>query len=659
MCGFAGILQSPRVDRPSGEIWVDRLRRMSDAIRHRGPDDGQNWHDAEAGIGLSFRRLAILDLSPGGRQPMTSRSGRYVIVFNGEIYNYADIRARLGHPADYWRGHSDTEVLLAAIDAWGLKAALDASIGMFAFALWDRTERSLCLARDRLGVKPLYYGWRGDTFLFGSELTSLRAFPGFQADIDTVAVADYLRGGFIPAPRTIFADIWKLPPGQFATLTAKDTADRRNPVLTSYWSAAAAAYSGKASPFRGTLDDAIAELDSLLHDAIRLRMVADVPIGAFLSGGIDSSTVVAIMQKLSAAPIRTFAIGFDEERYNEAEHARVVARHLGTQHTELILRPQEALSVVPSLPAIFDEPFADSSQIPTLLVSQLARRDVTVSLSGDGGDEIFGGYERYRRSKSTWSRLSMLHPDLRSRLCAGAASAALQAARLIPASSGTIPFSFLKLASRLAPLRERSSLDFYRSYIDQWRGLGSTTRRGAAWAIASDSAALGEDAESLMMLDDMTHYLPDDVLTKLDRASMSVSLEAREPLLDHRLIEFGWRLPLSMKTGATEGKIVLRRLLERYVPRSITERPKAGFAVPIAEWLRHDMRDWAEDLLSEQQLRSHDLLDVKVVRRLWQEHKAGTANWYQQLWQVLMLQAWVNGLPAQTKQDPVLDRLSA
>jgi asparagine synthase (glutamine-hydrolysing) len=639
MCGFAGILQSDRAP----DNWIGPLQRMGEAIRHRGPDDGQVWHDAEAGIGFSFRRLAIIDLSPGGRQPMASHSGRYVIIFNGEIYNYQDIRARLADRVESWHGHSDTEVLLAAIEAWGVEKAVKATIGMFAFALWDRQERQLFLGRDRIGVKPLYYGWSGNSFLFGSELKALQALPGFSAEIDRQAVSDYLRGGFIPAPRSIYTGFNKLAPGHIAQLPARAPRGTA-PIVTPYWSAADTALAGKRNPYKGSLNSAIEELDALLHDAIGLRMVADVPIGAFLSGGIDSSIVVSIMQKLSSSPIRTFSIGFDEEKYNEAHHAAIVARHLGTQHTELILRPGDALSVIPSLPDIFDEPFADSSQIPTYLVSRLARQDVTVSLSGDGGDEIFSGYERYRRSKSSWSRLALLHPDIRSPLCASMARAARYAASILP-SAGK-PISLLKMASRLAPLREKDGFAFYRSYIDQWRGLGGTTRRDADWVRLNQPDLYQMPLDHLMMLDDLTHYLPDDVLTKLDRASMSVSLEAREPLLDHRIIEFGWRLPLEMKSGSAEGKIILRRLLEKYVPRHITERPKVGFGVPIAEWLCGGLRDWASDLLSDSALKSTGLLDEKVVRQLWQEHRNGAANWHQQLWQVLMLQAWITAQPA-------------
>lgn len=655
MCGFAGILQSDR----SPDNWTGPLRRMGDAIRHRGPDDGQVWYDPNAGIGLSFRRLAILDLSPGGRQPMTSHSGRYVIVFNGEIYNFRHIRAQLGDHAHTWQGHSDTEVLLAAIEAWGVERAIKATIGMFALALWDRHERKLFLARDRIGVKPLYYGWTGNTFLFGSELKALQALPGFSATIDQQAVSDYLRGGFIPAPRSIYTTFHKLAPGHIAQLTGADAEKHIAPIVRPYWSAADTAIAGKRNPFTGDLASAIEELDGLLHDAIQLRMVADVPIGAFLSGGIDSSIVVSIMQKLSSSPIRTFSIGFDEEKYNEAHHAAIVAGHLGTQHTELILRAQDALSVIPSLPDIFDEPFADSSQIPTFLVSRLARQDVTVSLSGDGGDEIFSGYERYRRSKSSWSRLGLLHPDIRSPLCASMSRAARYAASLLPAGAAAKPVSLLKMASRLAPLREKDAFAFYRSYIDQWRGLGGTTRGNADWVRLNQPGLHQMPLDHLMMLDDLTHYLPDDVLTKLDRASMSVSLEAREPLLDHRIIEFGWRLPLEMKAGASEGKIILRRLLEKYVPRHITERPKVGFGVPIAEWLQNGLRDWAGDLLSDSALKSTGLLDVKVVRQLWQEHRNGAANWHQQLWQVLMLQAWITAQPVPKPVPSMIGHLPA
>ena len=641
MCGLTGIFSPAGLGQDAAEI----TRRMADALVHRGPDDAGVWVDAAAGIALGHRRLSILDLSPAGHQPMVSPGGRYVIAFNGEIYNHLDLRAALPNVA--WRGHADTETLLAAVEAWGIEATLKKLTGMFAFALWDRETRSLMLARDRLGEKPLYYGWQGDVFLFGSELKALRAHPAWRGGIDRNALADYMRYGYVPLPQSIYQGIAKLLPGTWLTLTS-DTPATVSPTPTFYWRALDAAHAA----VRDDLDDgaATAELDAHLRRAISGQMLADVPLGAFLSGGIDSSTVVALMQAQSARPVRTFTIGFNESGYDEAQHAKAVAAHLGTEHTELYLSAQDALAVIPRLPQMYDEPFGDSSQIPTYLVAAMARQHVTVALSGDGGDELFGGYNRYFWGRSIWQRIGTLSIPLR-RMLGGMMTT------LSPSTwdklGGALP-SRLRQPTlgdkihKLASVIDVANPEvLYQRLISQHRETGSIVIGAGVpadapqWADSEMAAFTRQDFTERMMFHDLVGYLPNDILTKVDRAAMAVSLETRVPLLDHHVAEFAWQLPLHMKIRHGQGKWLLRQVLYRYVPKELIERPKQGFGVPIDAWLRGPLREWAEALLDESRLRREGFLHPTPVREKWEEHLSGRRNWQYWLWNVLMFQAWL------------------
>jgi len=644
MCGIAGFIGSG--GRRGDEELIGR--RMADAISRRGPDDHGVWIDAEAEVALAHRRLSIIDLTPAGHQPMLCESGRWAISFNGEIYNHKDLRSELERSgaAPRWRGHCDTEVLLAAISAWGLRRALERSVGMFAFALWDRAERTLILARDRLGEKPLYYGTAGRTFLFGSELSALKAHPDWSGDIDRDALCLLLRLNYIPAPHAIYKGIRKLPPGSYLVVKAGETCGR----IETYWDAREVAAQGIRNPFSGGPDEAAERTDALIRQSLQGQMMADVPLGAFLSGGIDSSTVVALMQTLSGNAVRTFSIGFDEQGYDEAPYAKAVARHLGTDHTELYLTMYEAMAVVPQLPSLYSEPFADVSQIPTFLVSKLARRHVTVALSGDGGDELFSGYTRYRMADRVWQVLSKIPPGLRR-------AAARLALSLPPAQWDRL----LGGPMRLLPARTRPHLvgdklhkaanvvgldnadEIYRTLASLWPRpdavvLGAS--EPATPLTAPGSTEQIPDPVRRMMYLDLVGYLPDDILAKVDRASMAVGLEARVPLLDHRLVEFTWRLPLSVLRRNGQSKWPLRRVLDRHVPRPLTTRPKMGFGVPIDSWLRGGLRDWAESLLDERRLAQEGLFDPEPIRATWQAHLGGHRNQQYQLWSVLMFQAW-------------------
>jgi asparagine synthase (glutamine-hydrolysing) len=646
MCGLTGYLRS---DECRENVELESAQLMAREIAHRGPDDSGVWLDADAGIALAHRRLSILDLSPAGHQPMFSPSGRYVIAFNGEIYNHIHLRETLQKNACCiaWGGHSDTETLLAGFDACGISATVEMSIGMFAFAVWDKLTRTLTLVCDRLGEKPLYYGWQGGFFLFGSELKALKAHPAFRAEINRDALALYLRHNAIPAPHSIYKGIYKLLPGTFLQLSAGQKDAR--PVA--YWSVRSVAEAGQRNPYQGSYAEAVAELKRLLDQAVGGQMVADVPLGAFLSGGVDSSTVVALMQAQSARPVRTFTIGFHEDGYNEAEHARVVAAHLGTDHTELYVTAEQAMAVVPRLPALYDEPFADSSQIPTFLVAELARQHVTVSLSGDGGDELFGGYNRYFWAKNIWRRIGWMPLSLRAAL-AGALTS-------LPPSAWNQAFKglsyFLPAGWRYANpgdkvhkvaeiLAVRSPEEIYLALVSHWKKpadvvLGArepltVLTEPAQWAVLPDF-------ESRMMYLDQMTYLPDDILTKVDRAAMGVSLETRVPLLDHRVVEFAWSLPLSMKIRHGQGKWLLRQVLYQHVPKAMIERPKMGFGVPIDVWLRGPLKNWAESLLDESRLVREGYFNPAPIREKWVEHLAGRRNWSYYLWDVLMFQAWL------------------
>jgi asparagine synthase (glutamine-hydrolysing) len=647
MCGIAGFFNSNRDQSP--EVMAHTVLRMVETLRHRGPDDGGTWTDADAGIAVGMRRLAILDLSPAGKQPMHSASGRYVLVFNGEIYNCEELRHDLlsVSPELIFRGHSDTEVMLAAFENWGIRESLQRFNGMFAFALWDRKERTLTLARDRFGEKPLYYGVMRGRFLFASELKALRAYPEFSPDIDLSALALYLQRNCVPAPYSIYRDIKKLPPATVLTVSA----DRFDREPQPYWSLAETAEHGVTNQFGGTEQEAIESLDILLRDAVKIRMHADVPLGSFLSGWIDSSTVVALMQAQSSAPVRSFSIGLHESDYNEASDGARVAKHLGTDHTELYATPREALEVVPLLPTMYDEPFADSSQIPTFLVSRLARKYVTVSMSGDGGDEIFGGYNRHTWGGPLWRKLEPLPLPLRK-----LGSASLTALSpdtwdgLFRAFHPILPATWrqrvpgYKLHKLASVMGSADADEMHDRLASHWVSPQELLRSAALPPALSSSNGQGPHLPSpteQMMYRDAVTYLPDDILVKVDRATMAVSLEGRIPLLDHRIAEFAWRLPLSMKVRGKEGKWILRQVLYRYVPRQLVERPKFGFGIPLDSWLRGPLRDWAESLLEERRLRVEGFFNPVPIRRAWQEHLSGKRQWEFHLWDVLMFEAWL------------------
>lgn len=636
MCGLTGYFGAGCQDPVAVAL------AMANTLLARGPDDGGTWHDEAAGIALAHRRLAILDLSPAGHQPMLSRGSRYVIAFNGEIYNHLELREALGDLP--WQGHSDTETILAAIEAWGIGPTLRRLVGMFAIALWDRARRELTLARDRLGEKPLYYGWQGEFFLFGSELKSLCVHPGWRGEIDRDTLASYMLLGYVPSPHSIYRGIRKLLPGNYLTLGPAHVTGEL-PAPERYWSALECAR-GEREAGRSDVE-AIAELDTLLRCAIAGQMVADVPLGAFLSGGVDSSTVVALMQAQSARPVRSFTIGFDESGYDEARHAKAVAAHLGTEHTELYLSSQDALNVIPRLPQMYDEPFGDSSQIPTHLVAAMARQQVAVALSGDGGDELFGGYNRYFWGNSIWRHIGWMPRPLRS-----AISRVVRAlnptqwdrlAKVLPGQLRLPAFGdkMYKLAS---VIDVADSVDLYRRLVTQHRERGSIVLRASEPTIWADNEAAQSDFtdfSELMMFHDLVGYLTDDILVKIDRAAMAVSLETRIPLLDHRIVEFAMRLPVHMKIRDGQGKWLLRQVLYQYVPKELIERPKQGFSIPLNSWLRGPLRDWAEALLEKSRVQSEGFLDFGLICKKWHEHQSGQRNWQHWLWNVLMFQSWL------------------
>lgn len=638
MCGIAGVWSAR--DGVGGRALADLATRMADAIRHRGPDGDGVWADEGAGIALGHRRLSIIDLSETGRQPMVSADGRYVISYNGEVYNFPELRAELEAAGTVFRGTSDTEVVLEAIARWGLAASVKRFVGMFAFALWDRETRTLSLVRDRLGIKPLYYARAEGLFLFGSELKALRACEGWQPALDRGALAAYLRFGYVPAPHTIYRGARKLEPGCILSVAANHEA-----AIERYWDLDAVIAAGRKSNDEMGEEEAVDGLERALSQAVAGRMVADVPVGAFLSGGIDSSTVVALMQKHGDRPVRTFTIGFAEADLNEAAHAKAVAAHLGTDHTELYVTPTEALEVIPRLADLYDEPFADSSQIPTFLVSEMTRRHVVVALSGDGGDELFCGYNRYMQGRKLAPYFAYLPRWLRRLGAAGLRGVPPQTwtglFRAVPARWRP-PMAGDKL-HKLADVLPDDQLGFYRGLVSHWPRpetiAADVPEPPGIVADPSVAERVPDFVERMQYLDTVT-YLPDDILTKVDRASMAVSLEARVPLIDHRVVAFAWSLPMSMKLRGGTGKWLLRRLLDRHVPRELVQRPKAGFAVPLDRWLRGPLRDWAEDLLEEGQLEADGILNAGAVREAWDAHLSGRRNFQSRLWAVLVFQAW-------------------
>jgi asparagine synthase (glutamine-hydrolysing) len=646
VCGIAGFLGAG-ID--SGEA-ARILTRMNCAICHRGPDDEGIWTDPDRGVALGHRRLSVIDLSDAGSQPMTSRDGRFILVFNGEIYNFLELRARLARMGETFRGHSDTEVMLAAISRWGLEAAVREFVGMFAFALWDRDNEALSLVRDRFGEKPLYYGWMNGVLLFGSELKALRSHPAWRGTIDRHALTLFLRYNYVPAPHSIYEGVRKVEPSSIVTI-------RRDATFAThrYWLVEEVAARGMANPLIGDETAILTEIAGALTTSVKDQMVADVPLGAFLSGGIDSSAIVAIMQAESGRPVRTFTIGFEEAGYDEAAHAKTVARHLGTDHTELYVTAGEARAVIPRLPLFYDEPFADSSQIPTFLVAQLARAHVTVALSGDGGDEIFGGYNRYVVGSRLWRRVARFPVALRQAVArairsvspnawehvAGWTQPALPAHRRISHPGDRVH----KLAAVLAAASER---DFYQSMVSQWQNPGDVIVDGYETAddlAGAMSSTIAQSFVERMMVADARTYLTDDIMVKVDRAAMAVSLETRAPFLDHRLVELVWRVPLAMKLRGGVGKWALRQIVQSHVPARLLERPKMGFGVPIDSWLRGPLREWASELLDADRIRREGYLQPALITEKWRQHLSGSHNWQHQLWGVLMFQQW---LEAQT-----------
>lgn len=644
MCGIAGFYhKASHVSEP-----LEILKNMGSVIQHRGPDDHGEWYDASLGLGLVHRRLSIVDLSSSGHQPMLSNSHRYNIVFNGEIYNHLVLRAEIEslHNFNAWVGHSDTETLLCCIEYFGLEETLKKITGMFSFALFDNVNSELILARDRVGEKPLYYGWQDDVFLFGSELKSLEVHPSFKKVINRDSLTLLLRHNYIPTPHCIWSNINKLVPGSFLRLNLNSNKSS----LKKYWDFISVANANKFDLSSLTHDDITSRTETILSDAVKNQMHADVPLGAFLSGGVDSSLIVSLMQNHSTTPIKTFSIGFDEEMYNEAEFAKKVADHLGTDHTELYVSSNDALSIIKDLPKIYDEPFADSSSIPTFIVSRLAKNNVTVCLSGDGGDELFCGYNRYIMTQNLWSKLNLLPVFIRKLI----SFILLSIRPKIWDFVGNIVYKVLpiskpayfgdKVHKAAFVLPSRSSTELYKHLVSLWKNPEdvvllstepSTFVNGFSEDIIMDSAI-----EKMMAVDTLT-YLPDDILTKVDRASMAVSLETRVPFLDHKLIEHSWRIPLSLKYCNGKSKWLLRKILYKYVPKNLIERPKMGFGVPLDSWLRGPLKDWAENLLSEERLKREGFFAVEIIREKWTEHLSGKYNWSHHLWSILMFQLWL------------------
>jgi asparagine synthase (glutamine-hydrolysing) len=633
---------------------------MTGCLAHRGPDDQGLWIDPEAGIGLGHRRLSIVDLSPLGHQPMHSACERFTLCFNGEIYNHLDLRIKLqsgGKFAGAWRGNSDTETLLECIAAWGLEETLQQSVGMFAFALWDKQTRRLQLVRDRFGEKPLYYGWVSKNFVFASELKAIKTLPGFSNPINRDALRLYSARGYVPSPHSIYQDIYKLRPGQILSVPSDSAwhpvapgllhkSSSREIYAETYWSYLDVVRQGLERPVVDH-DEALDGLDKVLADAIRGQSVADVPVGAFLSGGIDSSTVVALYQKYTSRPVNTFSIGFDESAFNEAHFAKEVAAYFGTSHNELYVTPQQAQEVIPYLPAIYDEPFADSSQIPTYLVSRFAREQVTVALSGDGGDELFAGYNRHFLAPRMWNQMQRVPPFLR-RTLAGPLSMIPEGvwdrlSGVLPGGRqprfGTKVRAGLRLSQRASTLQE-----VYMSFLDEWHHEGSPV---IGPAIRNEcehpmqEVAPGAPATVSIMHYDAVSYLPDDILCKVDRAAMAVSLETRVPFLDHRVAEFAARIPIEMKVRNSQGKQILRELLYRHAPRRLFERPKAGFGIPVGKWLKGPLRPWAEALIDRKRMSEQGFFNPEIVHQRWRAHLNSNSDFAPAIWGVLMFQAWL------------------
>lgn len=641
MCGIAGFIS----DRPD-DGFTSVLTRMAGMISHRGPDDDGVWIDEFAGIALAHRRLSILDTSPAGHQPMTSACRRYVIAFNGEIYNHNKLRLLLAESGGHsdWAGHSDTETLLACVSAWGLEKSLKLLKGMFAIALWDLKESVLYLARDRMGEKPLYYGWQGGSFLFGSELKALKVHPNFRGEVDRGALALFFRHNYIPGPYSIYRNIWKLPAGSYIKLQSPGLEEKESPAPVAFWSLRTVAEQGVGNPFDGDETEALNLLDAKLGNSIQEQMLSDVPLGGLLSGGVDSSTVCALMQSSSMQPINTFTIGFDEQHFNEATHARAIAAHLGTNHTELYVSAHDALELAPQMASMYDEPFADSSQLPTHLVMRMARQHVAVALSGDGADELFGGYNRYTYAPKVWQQVQKMPGPLRELLCALLTAVPAPSLNKLSrlASISQLGDKAHKLGQRLSGVNDID--DFYISLVSEWGDVENLVVGNPVSSSLLDVRSQWpnlNDAVNRMMALDALSYLPDDILVKVDRAAMAVSLESRAPFLDYELVEFAWQLPMDYKIKNGQGKWLLRRLLSRYIPQSLMDRPKMGFSIPLDEWLRGPLRDWGENLLAEDRLQQEGYLNPVPIRAAWLKHQVGSANYGYRLWSVLMFQAWL------------------
>ena len=637
MCGITGFVRPGGLAPGEGESIG---RAMRDVLVHRGPDDSGVWVECRYGVVLAHRRLSIVDLSSAGHQPMFSPSQRYVIILNGEIYNHDCLRRRVEEKSERlvnWRGTSDTEVLLAAIDRFGVEETLNQVVGMFAFVLWDRRDKTLYLARDRIGEKPLYYGWQDRDLLFGSELKSFRVHPSFIGAIDESTIPLFLRYGYVPSPWSIFRGVEKVPPATILRFEVESGAFVVNamPVARQYWSLHRVVENGLAKPFTGDENEAVDELDGLLATVIDLQTKADVPLGAFLSGGVDSSTIISLMQSRSLQAVKTFTIGFSDPSYNEADSARAIAEHLGTDHTERYVSPEDARDVIPRLPSLYDEPFADCSQIPTVLMCSLAREDVTVVLSGDGGDEVFGGYDRYFRLLRFWGIHERVPFALRSpsvRLIQTIVGSGLRGGRLRT-----------RLRTLANILDAPSPEILYRYCVSGWKRPSDIMSKSEAASAAIEDVAYwptpGDLQGRLMAIDTIT-YLPDDVLVKVDRAAMGVGLETRVPFLDHRILEFAWRLPPHFKMRDGAGKWILRRVLGRYIPPQLYERPKRGFGIPLASWLRGPLREWAESLLQSHEIGAIGIFDRDVVRRTWHAFLGGRDDLCTGMWTILMFQAW-------------------
>lgn len=648
MCGINGYFRPYNITNPEKII-----HDMNLAIQHRGPDANHFWMDENYNLLFGHCRLAIQDLSDAGKQPMHSVGGRYVIVFNGEIYNHFSLREQLTKEGftTNWCGHSDTETLLACFTLWGVRKTLQNLVGMFAIALWDRNQKLLTLARDRLGEKPLYWGWQGDSLYFSSELKALKANPFFKTDIDRNSIPLLLRHNCIPAPYSIYKGIYKLKPGHYVQLSLSNLDQARKAEPISYWSFNSVVEAGIASPFKGNTNQAVDSLEEALLTSINDQMLSDVPLGAFLSGGIDSSTIVALMQSQSSKPIRTFTIGFDDEGYNEAKHAKAVAKHLGTEHTELYIEASDALNVIPKLPEIYSEPFSDSSQIPTFLVSELASQHVKVALSGDGGDELFGGYNRYLMAQNIWKKSRKIPKPARKVIS--------NLLLTIPPKKWDDIFNFISpalpqplrlrtvgdKAHKLASVLDlKNDFEYYRALTSHWKHPNQLVIDGyEPSTLSSDYNAwpITDSFEHTMMAIDAQTYMADDILVKVDRAAMANSLETRVPFLDHRIVELAWKMPLDYKIKNGEGKWLLKQVLFRHVPQQLIERPKMGFGIPLHEWLRSSLKDWAEELLDESALKNQGYFNPAPIRRMWVEHLSGKYNHQHHLWDILMFQAWL------------------